>query len=148
MAAPTATVIRDGQEKEISAEELVPGDIIVLATGDKIPADARLIEAVNLRIQESALTGESLASEKITDALAGETLPVGDRKNMVYAGTSVSVGRGKAVITATGLRTEFGRIAGLLTDIETDPTPLQKDLDHVGKSLAKAALGIVMVICD
>lgn len=146
MAAPTAKVIRDGDEREIPAEELVPGDVILLAAGDRIPADARLVREANLRTEEAALTGESLPAEKTTDAIAGPDAPVGDRRNMVYGGTSVSHGRGAAVVTATGMHTEFGKIAAMLQKVESEDTPLQQNLDRVGKTLAKAALGIVIVI--
>ncbi len=146
MAAPNATVIRDGEQKEIPAIELVPGDIILLAAGNKVPADSRLLEAVNLRIDEALLTGESLASEKMTDAIAKEDAPVGDRKNMVYAGTTVAAGRGTAVVVLTAMQTEFGRIAGMLESVEEQKTPLQENLDKLGKTLAKVALGIVIII--
>jgi Ca2+-transporting ATPase len=146
MAAPTATVIRDGQESVIAASELVPGDIILLSAGNRIPADARLVEAINLRVEEAALTGESLPSEKNAEILVQENAPLGDRKNMVYAGTSVAVGRAKAIVTATGMKTEFGKIATMLQEVEEEETPLQKNLDTVGHTLAKVALGIVVVI--
>lgn len=119
MAAPSATVLRDGVEMKIPARELVPGDTILLHTGDRIPADARLVEAINLQVVEAALTGESVAVEKHVGALADEDLPLGDRRNMVYAGTAVTYGRGQAIVVATGMQTEFGRIAQLLETIET-----------------------------
>ncbi len=146
MAAPTAKVIRDGEQIEIPAEQLVPGDIILLAAGDRIPADARLIQEANLRTEEAALTGESLPSEKSTEVIANPEAPVGDRRNMVYGGTSVSHGRGTAVVTGTGMQTEFGKIAAMLETVESEETPLQKNLDRVGKTLAKVALGVVIVI--
>lgn len=146
MAAPTAKVIRDGDEREIPAEELAPGDIMLLSAGDRIPADARLVREANLRTEEAALTGESLPAEKTTDAIAGHEVPVGDRRNMIYGGTSVSHGRGAAVVTATGMHTEFGKIAAMLQKVENEDTPLQHNLDRVGKTLAKAAFGIVIVI--
>ena len=146
MAAPTATVVRDGDEMEIPARELVPGDIILLAAGDKIPADARLIQAINLQTEEAALTGESLPVEKNEAAIPQPDLGVGDRKNIVYSGTIASYGRGKAVVTATGMNTEFGKITGMLQSVKTVQTPLQKNLDRVGSILAKAALAIVAVI--
>src|SRR5215213_3036995 len=114
MAAPTATVLRAGVEREIPARALVPGDVVLLAAGDKVPADVRLVEAVNLQVEESALTGESVAVEKHTAALADEEAALGDRKNMAYAGTVVTYGRGRAVTVATAMRTEFGQIAQML----------------------------------
>ncbi len=146
MAAPTATVLRDGDEVEVPARELVPGDVILIKAGDRVPADSRLIESVNLQIEEAALTGESLPVEKHTDAIPGEDIAVGDRKNMIYSGTSAAYGRGKAVVAATGMSTEFGKITGMLQSVETGQTPLQENLDRVGKTLAKAAFVVVLVI--
>ena len=146
MAAPTATVMREGREREVPARELVPGDLILLATGDKVPADVRLVEAFNLQTVEAALTGESAPVEKHTRPLADEQLPTGDRKNMAYAGTAVTYGRGRAVVAATGMRTEFGKIARMLESVETGKTPLQQNLDRVGKTLARAAFVVVLVI--
>lgn len=131
MAAPTARVVRNGSTSLIQASRIVPGDIILLQTGDGIPADSRLIESFNLKMDEASLTGESTPVPKITDAIAKEAL-VPDRKNMVYMGTSVSYGRGKAVVTATGMGTELGRIAGMLGHIEREKTPLQLNLDRLG----------------
>ena len=146
MAAPLAVVLRDGLEKEIPARELVPGDVVIIVTGDRIPADARLIEAVNLKIEESALTGESLSVGKHGDVTCSEDAAVGDRRNMVFTGTSVTYGRGRAVVVATGMQTEFGRIAGMLSGMKRETTPLQKSLDRVGKTLTKAAFAVVAVI--
>ncbi|HWS88944.1 MAG TPA: cation-translocating P-type ATPase [Pyrinomonadaceae bacterium] len=146
MAAPAATVLRDGRERRVPARELVPGDLILLATGDKVPADVRLVEAVNLQAVEAALTGESAPVEKHTGALADERLPTGDRKNMAYAGTAVTYGRGRALVVATGMATEFGKIARMLEEVETSRTPLQDNLDRVGKALARAAFVVVVVI--
>ena len=146
MAAPTATVIRDGQETKIPARDVVPGDVVVLHTGDRIPADGRLIESINLQLEEAALTGESVPVEKHTQALPTDDLPVGDRKNMVYAGTAVTYGRGKALIVATGMQTEFGKIAQLLQTVESGKTPLQQNLDKVGSVLARAAFVVVAII--
>ncbi len=146
MAAPTAAVLRDGQEIRIPARDLVPGDVILLHTGDRIPADARLIEAINLQIEEAALTGESVPVEKHAHPLGRDNLPLGDRKNMVYAGTSATYGRGKALIVATGMRTEFGKIAQMLQTVETVRTPLQQNLDRVGGVLARAAFVVVALI--
>lgn len=146
MAAPTASVLRDGAEVKIPARELVPGDVVILHTGDRIPADGRLLEAINLQIEEAALTGESVAVEKQTDALHGSDLGVGDRKNMVYAGTAATYGRGTAVVVATGMNTEFGKIAQLLQTVETSRTPLQQNLDKVGTALARVAFVVVALI--
>ncbi len=146
MAAPLATVIRDRREERIPARDLVPGDVILLATGDKVPADVRLIEAVNLQTVEAALTGESTPVEKHSRALEGETLPTGDQRNMAFAGTAVTYGRGRALIVATGMTTEFGKIARMLEEVDTAKTPLQKNLDRIGKSLARAAFAVVFVI--
>ncbi|GIV88675.1 MAG: ATPase [Chloroflexus sp.] len=146
MAAPNATVLRDGSEQSIPARELVPGDVVLLRAGDRVPADLRLIEAVNLQIEEAALTGESLPVEKNAAVIIPPTAPVADRKNMVYAGTSVSYGRGRGIVVATGMHTEFGTIATMLQTIETGRTPLQENLDRVGHVLARAALVIVAII--
>ncbi len=125
---------------------MVPGDVVILHTGDRIPADGRLIESVNLQIEEAALTGESVPVEKHTAPLGSEDMPVGDRKNMVYAGTAATYGRGRALIVATGMHTEFGKIAQLLQTVETGKTPLQQNLDKVGSMLARAALVVVTII--
>jgi Ca2+-transporting ATPase len=146
MTAPTATVMRDGEEVRIPARELVPGDVILLSTGDRIPADARLIEAINLQVEESALTGESVPVEKHVHPLGYDNLPLGDRRNMVYAGTSVTYGRGRALVVATGMHTEFGKIARMLQTVETVRTPLQENLDRVGNVLARAAFVVVGLI--
>ncbi|RPJ36341.1 MAG: ATPase, partial [Planctomycetaceae bacterium] len=146
MAAPTATVLRDGREAEAPARDLVHGDVILLQAGDKVPADVRLIEAVNLQMEEAALTGESVPVEKHTDALSDPGLAVGDRRNMGYVGTAVTYGRGRAVVVATAMDTEFGKIAQMLETVETGRTPLQENLDKVGRVLAIAALIIVAVI--
>ena len=146
MAAPAATVVRDGRERRVPARELVPGDLVVLATGDKVPADVRLVEAVNLQAVEAALTGESAPVEKHTRPLADRQLPTGDRKNTAYAGTALTYGRGRALVVATGMATEFGKIARMLEDVETARTPLQANLDRVGKALARAAFAVVLVI--
>jgi len=145
MAAPTASVVRDGKEVEIPAREVVPGDIILLRTGDRIPADGRLIEAVNLKTEEAPLTGESVPSDKVTQPL-GEEIQIGDRKNMVYTGTAVVYGRGTAVVTATGMSTEFGKIAGMLQEVEAPRTPLQISLNRMGKWIAIGALSLCFVL--
>lgn len=146
MAAPTTTALRDGEEVEIAARDLVPGDVILLRAGDKIPADARLIEAVNLQIEEASLTGESVPVEKHAAPLADAELAVGDRRNMAYAGTAATYGRGRAIVVATGMSTEFGKIARMLETIDVGRTPLQENLDKVGVVLARAALVVVGII--
>jgi Ca2+-transporting ATPase len=146
MAAPTATVLRDGKEVEVAARDVVPGDVVILHTGDRIPADGRIIESINLQVEEAALTGESMPIEKHTDPIDTKDLPVGDRRNMVYAGTAVTYGRGKALVVATGMQSEFGKIAKLLQSVETGKTPLQQNLDRVGAVLARAAFVVVAII--
>lgn len=146
MAAPTATVLRDGEEIEVPARDLAPGDVILLRSGDLVPADARLLEVVNLRVEEASLTGESHPVEKQTDPLPAGDLPVGDRTNLVHAGTAVAFGRGRAVVTATGMRTEFGKVARMLQEVEPGRTPLQVNLSRVGTVLARIALVVVVII--
>ena len=146
MAAPTATAVRDGKEVEIPARDLVPGDIIILRAGNKIPADVRLIEAVNLQVDEAALTGESVPVEKKTESLENPELGLGDRVNMAFAGTAVTYGRGRAVVVETGMSTEFGKIAKMLQSVENRKTPLQENLDKVGHMLARAAFVVVFII--
>jgi Ca2+-transporting ATPase len=146
MAAPNATALRDNTETIVPTRDLVPGDIVLLKTGDRIPADARLLEVSNLKIDEASLTGESESVEKISAPLhAGETT-IGDRKNMVYMGTSISYGRGRAVVVATGMKTEFGKIAALLQSTESRKTPLQNDLDKLGKILGIFSIVLAGVI--
>lgn len=135
MASPFAKVFRDGLEQHIPSSELVPGDVIILAAGDKIPADCRVIEAQNLKIDEAALTGESLSVTKHDRKIDDPNTPLGDRKNMLYMGTAAVYGRGKAVVAAIGMNTEFGKIAGLLSSTDDKKTPLQVNLDKLGKQL-------------
>src|SRR3989338_2540656 len=146
MAAQFATVIRDDKLINIPASEIAPGDIIVLEAGKIVPADMRLIEAVQLRIEEAALTGESVPVEKSTKALHDKELPIGDRKNMAYKGTIVSYGRGKGIVVSTGMDTEIGKIAAMLQEEEEVKTPLQKRLTNFGKRLAIAVLAICAVV--
>jgi Ca2+-transporting ATPase len=128
LAVPTVKVRRDGHVVEVSARELVPGDVVLLEAGALVPADGRLLESVNLRVEEAALTGESEPVEKHVRSLDRADLPVGDQRNMVYMGTVVTYGRGLTVITATGMNTELGRIAELIQTAEREPTPLQRRL--------------------
>jgi len=146
MAAPMATVLRDGQETEVPARDIVPGDVLVLRAGNRIAGDARLLEAVNLQTQEAALTGESVPVEKQIDPLGDPELALGDRKNMIYAGTAATYGRGRALVVATGMKTEFGKIAELLQTVETGKTPLQENLDKLGQALARVAFVVVAAI--
>ncbi len=146
LAVPTIRVRRNSHMQEISARELVPGDIVLLEAGNLVPADCRLLESFNLRIQEAALTGESEPVEKEPHTLTGTDLPLGDRRNMAYMGTVVTYGRGKAVVTETGMETELGGIAEMIQTVEQEPTPLQRRLDRLGQILAVAALILVGLI--
>jgi Ca2+-transporting ATPase len=141
-AAPRARVLRDGREKIIPAEQVVPGDILLLESGDRIAADARIIEAIDLRTDEAVLTGESTPIEKHTEPVRADA-SIGDRKNMVYMGTHVIYGRGRAVITATGMNTEFGRIAGMIQEVEEKTPPLKAKLNRFAKTLTK----FIIVVC-
>jgi Ca2+-transporting ATPase len=145
MAAPNAKVIRDGREHTVPAREVVPGDLVLLHAGDRVPADLRLTEAVNLRVNEAPLTGESVPVNKTTDALADAELAVGDRVNLAYSGTDVAYGRGRGIVVETALGTEFGRVTGMLAGVEQLRTPLQQNLDKLGRVLAIAA-GVVVVL--
>lgn len=146
MAQPVVKVRRAGDIRTIDSRDLVPGDIIRLEAGDAVPADARVLEAVNLRAQEAALTGESLPVDKTTAPIVEESIPIGDRHNMLYMGTAVTYGRGEAVVAETGMRTQLGEIATMIQTVETEPTPLQRRMGRLGRSLAVAALAIVMLV--
>ncbi|NLF79123.1 MAG: cation-translocating P-type ATPase [Chloroflexi bacterium] len=149
LSVPLVQVLRRGEVSQQSARELVPGDIVLLEAGNVVPADIRLVESVNLRIQEAALTGESEPVDKITEPLDSSSLPLGDRRNMGYMGTTVSYGRGTGVVVATGMATELGKIAELIQDVEHEMTPLQRQLDVLGKMLAVAGVlvaALIMVI--
>lgn len=146
MSAPHARVIRGGEERIIDAAALVPGDIIKLEAGDFIPADARLLQSVSLKSEESALTGESVPAEKDAAAVIAEDAPLGDRTNMVFSGCSVTYGTAVAVVTATGMKTEMGKIAGLLDNETEGQTPLQQKLAQLGKYLGFVALAACAVI--
>jgi Ca2+-transporting ATPase len=147
MSAADATVVRDGARRSLPAAEIVPGDIALIEEGDTIPADGRLLESASLQTAESALTGESLPVTKDPGPIA-EEVPLGDRSNMVFSGTAVTYGHGTAVVTATGMQTEMGRIAGLLKATADEPTPLQRELDRTGKILGAVvvAIAVVMVV--
>jgi len=145
MAAPTARVIRDGEERVIPARELVPGDIVVLHMGDKVPADLRLIEEANLRMNEAVLTGESTPVDKETYPLPADT-PLSDRINMAFSGTTVVYGRGKGVVVATGMNTEFGKIAALVEEIKEEVTPLEKRTAEIGRWLGALSLAVCFVV--
>ena len=146
LAAPVAKVIRDGEMMEIDATQLVPGDLIVLETGDYIPADARICSSYSLRSDESMLTGESVSSEKEADDICVDIAGIGDRHNMVYCGCSVSYGRGRAIVTETGMNTEMGKIATILKTTEDAVTPLQTRLSDLGKKLGVIALSICAIL--
>ena len=146
MSAPHARVVRDGKEQFIQAADLVPGDVIILEAGDFVPADARLLTSSNLKSEESALTGESVPSEKDARAEVAENAPLGDRDNMVFSGCSVTYGSGRAVVTATGMDTEMGKIANLLAGEKETKTPLQQKLAQLGKYLGIVALVACAVI--
>ncbi|MEJ8802974.1 cation-translocating P-type ATPase [Pontibacter sp. H249] len=144
MVVPLVKARRNGVVQELSARELVPGDVVLLEAGNVVPADMRLLESANLRVQEAALTGESEAVEKEIIPLERSDLPLGDRKNMVYLGTNVAYGRGTAVVIGTGMQTELGKIADLLQEVSAKQTPLQQKLDQLGKLLA--ILGFVAAV--
>ncbi len=146
MAVPMVRARRDGRVQEVSARELVPGDIIVLETGNIVPADGRVLESINLRVDESALTGESEPVEKDGYLLFESEKALADRRNMVYSGTVVNYGRGEFVVTETGMQTELGHIASMMQSVAQDSTPLQQRLNRLGKILAQAALGLVAIV--
>lgn len=147
MQIPLVTVRRNGAVTQVSASEIVPGDIVLLDEGNAIPADGRVIEASNLRVEEAALTGESVPVDKDIKVIDSDSkMSIGDRTNMLYRGTNISYGRGEMVVTATGLKTEIGNIASLLMQVEEGTTPLQRRLDQLGKILATAAFIIVAIV--
>lgn len=145
MSAPEAKVVRDGHELRIPSDKVVPGDLLMISEGDTIPADARLIDAAELQTMEASLTGESAAVRKDIGPIEGAA-SLGDRLNMVFSGTTAVYGHGRALVTATGMNTELGKIAGLLHETPTESTPLQKGLDRIGKWLGKAVLLIAVVV--
>jgi Ca2+-transporting ATPase len=146
LAAPDAQVIRNGHRTTVPSYELVPGDIVFLEAGNFIPADIRLLEAINLRVEEASLTGESLPVQKNAATVLDQKVPLGDRKNTAFMGTVVSYGRGRGVVTSTGMRTQLGLIATMLQNVEAEETPLQRRLDQLGKSLSIASLFLVAIV--
>ena len=146
LAAPDAQVIRDGSRRSVPAYNLVPGDIVFLEAGNFIPADLRLLEAINLRVEEASLTGESLPVQKNAATVLDRNVPLGDRKNTAFMGTVVSYGRGRGVVTSTGMNTQLGLIATMLQSVESEETPLQRRLDQLGKSLSIGSLLLVFVV--
>jgi Ca2+-transporting ATPase len=145
LAAPESTVVRDGERQRVAADNLVPGDIVLIEAGDKIPADVRIIESANLYTDEAPLTGESVPVAKETEPIDADT-GIGDRRNMLFSSTVATYGRGRAVVVATGMATEVGRIARLLETAEKEPTPLQQELDRTGKRLSIIMLAICAVV--
>jgi Ca2+-transporting ATPase len=146
LAAPEAHVLRDGHRTTVPARDLVPGDIVFLETGNFVPADVRLLEAVNLRVEEASLTGESLPVQKNAASILEKEVPLGDRKNTAFMGTTVSYGRGRGVVTGTGMRTQLGLIAEMLQSVEEEETPLQRRLDQLGKILSIGSLILVAIV--
>jgi len=146
LAAPDAHVIRDGHRQVVPASQLVPGDIILLEAGNYIPADVRLLETMNLKVEEAALTGESVPVQKVNDLVLEEGASLGDRKNSAFMSTLVSYGRGMGVVTSTGMKTQIGLIASMIQGVQTEQTPLQKRLDQLGKTLGWAALIICALV--
>ena len=146
LSAPLARVVRDGLPRTVPARELVPGDRVELEAGDYVPADVRLIAATGLRVQEAALTGESEPSDKEPDAVLATAIPLADRRNMAYLGTVVAAGKASAVVTATGMRTELGRIAGMLQTNSPEPTPLQRRLGELGRVISVGCLVLAAAV--
>lgn len=150
MTAATSKVLRDGRQVTIHSSEIVPGDVVILEAGDSVPADGRILESASLKIEEAALTGESVPVNKVVEALKlgsnMQDIPLGDRSNMCYMGSAVVYGRGRMVVTGTGMDTEMGKIAGALAAAQEEQTPLQKKLNELGKTLSKLVLGICVFI--
>ena len=146
MAAPNAQVIRDGQQLTIPGREIVGGDIVLLEAGNYVPADLRLVESVNLKIEEASLTGESVPVEKKAGVVLDKEIPLGDRKNTAFMGTLITYGRGRGLVTGTGMNTQIGLIAEMIQSYETEDTPLQKKLEHLGKVLGTACLAICALV--
>ena len=146
LSSHVAKVLRNGKIEVVASKELVPGDVVILETGDYVPADIRIVEAVNLKSQEASLTGESVPVEKFANVIEDEKVGIGDRKNMLFSSSLITYGRGKGIVVETGMNTEVGKIAGILTNTEKAETPLQIKLDKLGKTLGIVALAICVVI--
>ncbi|MCB0140319.1 MAG: HAD-IC family P-type ATPase, partial [Caldilineaceae bacterium] len=146
LAVPKVRVRRGGHTVEVSARDLVLGDVVMLEAGNLLPADGRVLESASLRVEEAALTGESEPVEKQAAALADGDVPLGDQHNMLFMGTTITYGRGAMLVTATGMKTELGRIADMLQSVQREATPLQRRLDALGGALAKVALAIIALI--
>ena len=150
MTAATSKVLRDGKQVVLKSEDIVVGDVVVLEAGDAVPADCRILESYSMKAEEAALTGESVPVSKVIDVMmlkeGKEDIPLGDRKNMLYSGSTVVYGRGTAVVTATGMDTEMGKIAEALTEAEKEQTPLQKKMAELSRFLTKLVLGICVVV--
>jgi Ca2+-transporting ATPase len=146
MSSPYSKVKRDSNVVLLKTEEIVPGDIVLLEAGDFVPADMRLIESANLKVEESALTGESVPVEKFTQEIRDREIVIGDRKNMVFSGSSITYGRATGLVTSTGMNTEVGKIAGYITKSEPDETPLQKKLSEIGKYISIGVILIAIII--
>ncbi|MBS3783308.1 MAG: cation-translocating P-type ATPase [Anaerolineae bacterium] len=146
LSVPAVRVRRDGQIREVEATSLVPGDVVLLEAGDRVPADARVVESVNLRAEEAALTGESVPVDKMEQPLEDESLPLGDRRNMVFMGTSIAYGRGSALVVQSGMETQLGNIADMLQQVSEERTPLQRKMAELGKWLAVASFVLVAVV--
>ncbi len=146
LASPDAHVMRDGRRQAVPARELVPGDIVLLEAGNYVPADVRLLEAINLRVEEASLTGESLPVQKSASTVLDKSVPLGDRKNTAFMGTLISYGRGRGVVTGTGMHTQLGMIARMLQSVDQEETPLQRRLDQLGRTLGWATLVISAIV--
>ena len=150
MTAATSKVLRDGKQTVLKSEDIVVGDVVVFEAGDAVPADCRILESYSMKAEEAALTGESVPVSKVIDVMmlkeGKEDIPLGDRKNMLYSGSTVVYGRGTAVVTATGMDTEMGKIAEALTEAEKEQTPLQKKMAELSRFLTKLVLGICVVV--
>ena len=146
LTAPESAVLRNGKEVKVPAEQLVPGDIVSLNTGDKVPADCRLVETTSLSVEEASLTGESVPVKKTMDVISTRKVPLGDRNNMVFMGTSISRGRGRAVVAATGMNTEMGDIAGMMQEVGVNETPLQRRLASLGRWLVLFCLLVCALV--
>ena len=146
MAAPVAKVIRDGHVMDLPSRELVPGDIVLLETGNYVPADVRLIEAINLKIEEAALTGESVPVEKDSSLVLPADANLGDRRNCGFMSTTVTYGRGKGIVIGTGMNTQIGKIAQMIQEVEQEATPLQLKLEQLGKTLGMICLAVCAVV--